>query len=100
MTSPEDQLIGKTLAELMKNGERANREMVGKRVEILVEGPSKSDPTRFTGRTRDHRIVVYPVAAAQRAGAAEERTGVLVEVEIEGSTALTLRGRRTDTLAR
>jgi len=33
--------------------------LVGKQVEILVEGPSKRNPERLTGRTRCNRIVVF-----------------------------------------
>ena len=36
---------------------RRNREMVGQSVEILVEGPSKKDPSRVTGRTRTNKLV-------------------------------------------
>jgi len=34
-------------------------ELVGRRMQILVEGPSKRNPARFTGRTRCNRIVVF-----------------------------------------
>jgi tRNA-2-methylthio-N6-dimethylallyladenosine synthase len=33
--------------------------LVGQTVEILVEGPSKRNPDRLTGRTRCNRIVVF-----------------------------------------
>ncbi|PWU20074.1 MAG: tRNA (N6-isopentenyl adenosine(37)-C2)-methylthiotransferase MiaB [Verrucomicrobia bacterium] len=33
--------------------------MVGREVEILVEGPSKKNPARYTGRTRCNKIVVF-----------------------------------------
>jgi tRNA-2-methylthio-N6-dimethylallyladenosine synthase len=33
--------------------------LVGQRVEILVEGPSKRNPARLTGRTRCNKIVVF-----------------------------------------
>ena len=55
-------------------------------VEVLVEGPSKSNDTRWSGRTRDHRIVVWPRGKA-------DLRGQRVEVEIENATALTLSGR-------
>ncbi|MCL5037743.1 MAG: tRNA (N6-isopentenyl adenosine(37)-C2)-methylthiotransferase MiaB [Chloroflexi bacterium] len=35
-----------------------NSAFLGKTVEVLVEGPSKKDPSRMTGRTRDNRVVV------------------------------------------
>ncbi len=33
--------------------------MIGKRYEILVEGPSKTNPNRLTGRTRGNILVVF-----------------------------------------
>jgi tRNA-2-methylthio-N6-dimethylallyladenosine synthase len=57
----------------------------GKRVEVLVEGVSKRDKTRLVGRTRSNRIAVFE--------GDRNLTGRLVDVEITGSTALTLFGR-------
>ncbi|MES2598399.1 MAG: tRNA (N6-isopentenyl adenosine(37)-C2)-methylthiotransferase MiaB [Verrucomicrobiota bacterium] len=34
-------------------------ELIGQRVEILCEGPSKTNESRLTGRTRTNRIVVF-----------------------------------------
>ncbi|MGH2733868.1 MAG: tRNA (N6-isopentenyl adenosine(37)-C2)-methylthiotransferase MiaB [Actinomycetota bacterium] len=36
-----------------------NRSQVGEVVEVLVEGPSKKDPTRVTGRTRTNKLVHF-----------------------------------------
>lgn len=36
---------------------KGNREYEGTKVEILVEGPSKNDDSKFTGRTRTGRLV-------------------------------------------
>lgn len=47
--------------------------MVGTRQEIMVEGPSKTDPTRVTGRTGQNRPVHVPGAFSP---------GTLLEVEI------------------
>jgi tRNA-2-methylthio-N6-dimethylallyladenosine synthase len=41
-----------------------NRALVGRRVEVLVEGPSKTDPSRGTGRTPGNRLVHVAGAAA------------------------------------
>jgi len=38
----------------------ANLAYEGHTYEILVEGPSKKDPTRLTGRTRTHKIINFP----------------------------------------
>lgn len=61
------------------------KSLEGKRVQVLVEGVSKKDKSRLTGRTRSNRIVVFE--------GDESVTGRLMEVEITGSTALTLFGK-------
>ena len=70
-----------------------NARFVGRRVEVLVEGPSRSDRERLTGRARDHRIVVFPAENGVR-------QGDLVEVDITSATALTLTGRLASVEAR
>lgn len=37
-----------------------NQELLGREVEVLVEGPSKTDPEVWSGRTRTNKIVVFP----------------------------------------
>ncbi|MDA8213009.1 MAG: tRNA (N6-isopentenyl adenosine(37)-C2)-methylthiotransferase MiaB [Clostridia bacterium] len=36
-----------------------NREEIGQRVEVLVEGPSKTNESKLTGRTRSNKVVVF-----------------------------------------
>jgi tRNA-2-methylthio-N6-dimethylallyladenosine synthase len=36
-----------------------NLELIGKEEEVVVEGPSKKDPARLTGRTRTNRVVHF-----------------------------------------
>jgi tRNA-2-methylthio-N6-dimethylallyladenosine synthase len=63
--SMSDQVAGETVAEryerLVEMQERIalekNRKMVGRRVEVLVEGRSKKDASRVTARTRTNKIV-------------------------------------------
>ena len=38
---------------------RANKRLVGRDVEILCEGPSRTNPARLMGRTRTNKIVVF-----------------------------------------
>jgi len=76
---------------LLKTQEQINTEehakLVGTEVEVLAEGPSRKDPTRWTGRTRDNRIVTFP---------GEDATpGQLVPVRIATYTPLTLFGHPT-----
>jgi tRNA-2-methylthio-N6-dimethylallyladenosine synthase len=62
--------------------ERAQR-FVGRKMEVLVEGPSRNDPTRIRGRVRHNKAVNFE-------GTAE--SGQLVEVEIGAATSQTLTG--------
>ena len=62
--------------------ERAQR-FVGRTLEVLVEGPSRTDATRLRGRTRHNKVVNFD-------GLADE--GNLVMVEITGATSQTLTG--------
>jgi tRNA-2-methylthio-N6-dimethylallyladenosine synthase len=60
-----------------------NAERVGLVEEVLVEGPSRTDPELLRGRTRRNTTVVFAGSAAP---------GELVDVLVEGSTSMTLRG--------
>src|SRR3954447_12310721 len=62
--------------------ERAQR-FVGRTVEVLVEGPSRNDPSRLRGRCRHNKVVNF-------SGIAEP--GDLVDVEITDATSQTLSG--------
>jgi len=62
--------------------ERAQR-FVGRTMEVLVEGTSRTDETRLRGRTRHGKAVNFEGIAA---------AGELVDVEIESATSQTLSG--------
>ena len=62
--------------------ERAQR-FVGREVEVLVEGPSRTDTSRLRGRTRHNKTVNFDGAASP---------GELVQVRIESATSTTLAG--------
>jgi tRNA-2-methylthio-N6-dimethylallyladenosine synthase len=62
--------------------ERAQR-FVGRTLEVLVEGPSRTDPERLRGRTRHNKVVNFT-------GLAEP--GELVDVTIDAATSQTLAG--------
>jgi tRNA-2-methylthio-N6-dimethylallyladenosine synthase len=72
------------LAAQDRASDAANRALVGSRVEVLVDGPSKTDPARGTGRTPGNRLV--HVAGAQ--GFA----GRLVVARVTSATAHSLQG--------
>jgi tRNA-2-methylthio-N6-dimethylallyladenosine synthase len=62
--------------------ERAQR-FVGRTMEVMVEGASRTDETRLRGRTRHGKAVNFDGVAA---------AGDLVDVEIESATSQTLSG--------
>jgi len=62
-----------------------NAERVGGVEEVLVEGPSRTDPARLRGRTRRNTTVNF---------AGDATPGDLVEVEIDHATSTTLAGRQ------
>jgi tRNA-2-methylthio-N6-dimethylallyladenosine synthase len=72
------------LVELVQRGarERAQR-FVGRTLEVLVEGPSRTDPDRLRGRTRHNKVVNFTGLAA---------TGELTPVLIQSATSQTLMG--------
>ncbi len=67
-----------------------NARRVGLVEEVLVEGPSRTDPTRRRGRTRRNTTVNF---------AGDARGGELVQVEIVGATSTTLSGREAAVVA-
>ncbi|HUG64354.1 MAG TPA: tRNA (N6-isopentenyl adenosine(37)-C2)-methylthiotransferase MiaB [Gaiellaceae bacterium] len=68
-----------------------NAARVGRVEEVLVEGPSRTDPSLTRGRTRRNTTVNFDGGAVV--------AGDLVDVLIEDSTSTTLRGRATSLVA-
>jgi tRNA-2-methylthio-N6-dimethylallyladenosine synthase len=62
--------------------ERAQR-FVGRTMEVLVEGPSRTDPSKLRGRIRHNKTVNFTGVA---------QPGELAQVEITGATSTTLAG--------
>jgi tRNA-2-methylthio-N6-dimethylallyladenosine synthase len=62
--------------------ERAQR-FVGRDLEVLVEGPSRTDPSRLRGRTRHNKVVNFAGLSAP---------GDLTQVRIDSATSQTLAG--------
>jgi len=67
---------------------RANEKLVGTRVEVLCEGPSKTNPARLMGRTRTNKVVVFE--------ARENRIGKIFDVAIERANGFSLYGQPID----
>jgi tRNA-2-methylthio-N6-dimethylallyladenosine synthase len=72
------------LVELVQAGarERAQR-FVGRTLEVLVEGPSRTDPERLRGRTRHNKAVNFSGLAA---------AGEFTDVQVVAATSQTLAG--------
>jgi tRNA-2-methylthio-N6-dimethylallyladenosine synthase len=62
--------------------------LIGEQVQILVEGPSKKNHARYTGRTRCNKIVVFDGSDNQR--------GQLLEMRITRASNFTLYGECVD----
>jgi tRNA-2-methylthio-N6-dimethylallyladenosine synthase len=67
---------------------RANERLVGTRVEVLCEGPSKTNAARLMGRTRTNKVVVFE--------APENRIGQIFDVTIERTNGFSLYGSPVD----
>jgi tRNA-2-methylthio-N6-dimethylallyladenosine synthase len=67
-----------------------NQERIGRIEEVLVEGPSRTDPTLLRGRTRRNTTVNFAGTASP---------GELVHVAIEAATSMTLGGTQVAALA-
>jgi tRNA-2-methylthio-N6-dimethylallyladenosine synthase len=74
--------------ELLKlvneSARRINERLVGQTLEVLCEGPSKTNAERLTGRTRTNKIVHF--------AGAPELIGTLVDIRIERATGFSLYG--------
>jgi tRNA-2-methylthio-N6-dimethylallyladenosine synthase len=62
--------------------ERAQR-FVGRTLEVLIEGPSRTDPSKLRGRSRHNKVVNFDGLGSP---------GELVHVQITGATSQTLSG--------
>jgi tRNA-2-methylthio-N6-dimethylallyladenosine synthase len=64
---------------------RANEKLVGRDVEILCEGRSRTNAARLTGRTRTNKVVVFE--------GGEDRIGEIFNVHIERANGFSLYGK-------
>src|SRR5436305_3452360 len=67
-----------------ESARRANERLVGRDVEVLCEGRSKTNPDRLMGRTRTNKIVVFE--------GDEKLTGEILEVRIQQANGFSLYG--------
>src|SRR5881398_1605336 len=74
-----------------KSNRRILERLVGSQVEVLCEGPSKTNRARLMGRTRTNKIVVFPSSPKRPStGETEELVGQLVNVRIERANGFSL----------
>lgn len=77
--------IEELIEVVQRSAAERNAERVGRVEEVLVEGPSRTDPAFLRGRTRRNTTVNFVGTAA---------AGELVPVRIDGATSTTLRGEQ------
>jgi tRNA-2-methylthio-N6-dimethylallyladenosine synthase len=63
---------------------RSGERLVGQTLEVLCEGPSKTNPARLMGRTRTNKIVVFE--------GSEKLIGELVDVQVQRANGFSLYG--------
>jgi len=78
------------LEDQAKRSERINKQLIGKDVEILVEGPSTRNSRRWMGRTRTNKIVIFE--------SGNVKIGDIVAVHITHCTSTTLYGTISQSL--
>jgi tRNA-2-methylthio-N6-dimethylallyladenosine synthase len=75
-----------------ESNRRSLERLVGRDVEVLCEGPSKTNPARLMGRTRTNKIVVFPRKLSGTREGDGEIVGKLVDVRIERANGFSLYG--------
>src|SRR5690606_2127939 len=88
-TPQEEKLVRlrRLQAAIQANADRISAAMVGTRQPVLVEGPSRRDAAELAGRTANNRVVNF--------AGSPSLVGSMVDVEIVGARAHTLRGIAT-----
>jgi tRNA-2-methylthio-N6-dimethylallyladenosine synthase len=80
------QRLERLVEVIQRRAARRAQRFVGRSLEVLVEGPSRTDPTRLRGRSRHNKVVNFTGLGAP---------GELVQVEISGATSQTLTGHES-----
>jgi tRNA-2-methylthio-N6-dimethylallyladenosine synthase len=62
----KEQRHARVLEEINTIGRRRYSDCVGRTMQILVEGPSRTNPARLMGRTRCNKIVIFDGSARHR----------------------------------
>ncbi|MEY2551540.1 MAG: tRNA-2-methylthio-N6-dimethylallyladenosine synthase, partial [Verrucomicrobiota bacterium] len=72
------------LAVVDASAQRINARLVGRDLEVLCEGPSRTNKSRLMGRTRTNKIVVFQ--------GEPERAGEILNIHVEEATGFSLYG--------
>jgi tRNA-2-methylthio-N6-dimethylallyladenosine synthase len=72
------------LAIVDESAAERNSGLVGRRVEILCEGPSRTNPDRLTGRSPGNKVVIFE--------GSDRHVGEVFDVQIERTTGFSLYG--------
>ena len=75
--------MGRLVEAVQRHAHARAQRFVGRTLEVLVEGPSRTDPERLRGRTRHNKVVNFSGLAAP---------GELTQVQITAATSQTLSG--------
>jgi len=75
--------MGRLIEAVQRRALARAQRFVGRELEVLVEGPSRTDPSRLRGRTRHNKVVNFSGLSAP---------GELVAVQITSATSQTLSG--------
>ena len=75
-------------ATIEENVQRISESMLGNVDRILVEGPSRKDPSELSGRTENNRVVNFPAPLASHA----RLIGQMIDVKINHAYPHSLRG--------
>jgi tRNA-2-methylthio-N6-dimethylallyladenosine synthase len=77
--------MGRLVQLVQQHAAKRAQRFVGRTMEVLVEGPSRTDPSRLRGRIEHNKTVHFAGMAA---------AGDLTQVEIESATSTTLSGQQ------
>ena len=75
--------MGRLVGAVQRHATERAQRFVGRTMDVLVEGPSRTDPSRLRGRTRHNKTVNFDGVAAP---------GDMTDVEIASATSTTLAG--------
>jgi tRNA-2-methylthio-N6-dimethylallyladenosine synthase len=75
--------LERLVAAIQRHASARAQRFVGRTLDVLVEGPSRTDPARLRGRSRHNKVVNFDGLG---------RAGDIVSVKITGATSQTLTG--------